>query len=1023
MGYPVWKTLAGNLGKVNAQEFFDLALEAVDPDSLGNITFELVAGYLPRGLQIAPNGSVAGNPEKIYVLEGVPFNANQDIVNEFTIRATNDSDGTITDRTFSITVTGNYPPQILTLDNPLGTYLDGTYISKQLEAFDLNYDKLTWSLSSGSLPPGLELSTDGLISGVIQPKIYSYSTGITGWDNANWDINPWQFTTLSSNAKYNFTVAVTDGKTQVTQKYTVSVYAKNDLRADSTSIYADTINISTDTDQNRPAVLLTTDMGEYGTINSGGYFAFKFNAVDYDVANIKYLINIGGGNTFDSEITIPENSLNPADIVSGTFGEGFDENVFDRSEYQLPPGLSIDENTGWLTGYIPIQYDTIKTYQFGVSVYGNNDIQNISVPRLFTINVLGNLDFAVNWKTPEDLGSIKLGSISNLAVEAFAVNGRPLTYKLVPTYTINGKLYGSKLPQGLKLQPDGVLSGRVSFQSMGFDRGSTTFDKQLASKFVYNNYTNFDNFYSFAVLATDYYDPPQLSAQKIFKVRLDINTYEPYEDLYARCFPSPENRRLLQQIINNTDIFDPMDIYRPFDPYYGIQTVVKFLVSYGIKASLASDYIAAMKARHYDKKFYFGDFKLAQGKDVDGNILYDVIYVDLIENTKIYESVNGVVKNKIPATFTNINATKSKWRNPKAKSLAKNQIKAATTSIKAKQLDINTNDTFYLNEALNVIAPNDLTLMQVDISNNLDNSYLNSLPEWMVSVQSNGKILGYTSAAPLVYLKPGTGAKALFNIKRFMPDDIRTVPFIVDRYILNNSYTNNFDISTRRFIANKYSTFDNNPVGYYLSDNKAVNSVFNVDFAVNRPFDSINLQDINYLIDTGGIDGITYNLNNKYIIFAKQDNFDPDVWGDLTNDGWNLLDTVIPGYTEKENINTVVNQRGGVWRINVDAASVITLTFIQEVTPGQVVYVNGGITNFKSYQLYNSSLLDLGYDVPFYTSLENVIFQGAPSPNGLPTTFDSSATNFINNVDTYTMPLTGDKYLKFPKIGVFTNDQ
>ena len=161
MGYPVWKTLAGNLGKVNAQEFFDLALEAVDPDSLGNITFELVAGYLPRGLQIAPNGSVAGNPEKIYVLEGVPFNANQDIVNEFTIRATNDSDGTITDRTFSITVTGNYPPQILTLDNPLGTYLDGTYISKQLEAFDLNYDKLTWSLSSGSLPPGLELSTDG----------------------------------------------------------------------------------------------------------------------------------------------------------------------------------------------------------------------------------------------------------------------------------------------------------------------------------------------------------------------------------------------------------------------------------------------------------------------------------------------------------------------------------------------------------------------------------------------------------------------------------------------------------------------------------------------------------------------------------------------------------------------------------------------------------------------------------------------------------------------------------------------
>ena len=1009
MGYPVWRTLAGDLGKVTAQQFFDLALEAFDPDGVGTITFELVAGQLPKGLQVASNGYVSGNPEKIYVLQGVPVSTNKDILNEFTIRAKNSDDNSITDRTFNITITGNFAPQIVTIDNPLGTYLDGTEIRKQLEAIDLNSDTLTWSISSGSLPPGLELSSDGLISGVIQPAIYNYSTSITGWDNSRWDINPWQFTTIGSNQQYNFTVGVTDGKVMVTQKYTISVYAKNDVRADSIAIYADNVNIYADADQYRPAVLLTTDLGKFATVNSGGYFAFQFEAVDYDVANITYILDTSTGYTWDSETTSPdENSLNPMDIIDGV---GWDMGLWDRNPYVIPPGLVMDPNTGWLTGYIPYQYETIKTYEFGVYVYGNNDPENKSPTRQFKLNVLGNLDLAVNWTTPSDLGTVKVGSVSNLSVEAYAVNGRELTYSLVS---------GSKLPQGLKLLNDGTISGRISFQAMGFDRGKTTFDKALAAKFVYPNYTNFDNFYTFTVIATDFFG--QLSSQNTFNIRLDISTYEPYEDLYARCLPTADNRQVIQQIVNNTDIFDPAEIYRPTDPYYGSQLDIRFLVSYGIKASLASDYISAMKARHYNKKFYFGDYKLAQGKDTNGTVLYDVIYVDLIEDTKIYQSVDGIIKNKIPAASTNMNATKAKWRNPRAKNLPQNQVNAASSFLSNNE--IKTNDTYYLNEALNVVVPNDLTLMQMDISSNLENSYLNSLPEWMVSVQSDGKILGYTSGAPLVYLKPGAGAKALFNIKRFAPFDIKTIPLVIDRYILNNSYTNNFDIATRRFISHKYTTFDIDKKGFYTYNGKTIVPAFDVDFIVDRPFNSINGQTIEYILNTGGLDGITYNISQKYLIFGKQEFFEGWATTPLENDGWEADGNIIPGYTEKVRTgNSATNQRGGVWRITVDETNVVTLNFVKELQPGDIVYVIEGFSKGNSYQLYDLSVLNAGYTVPSYTELISSVYQTVTNIGGQQTTFDSAATIFINNVDTYTLPGAGDKYLKFPKIGVFNNDQ
>ena len=1011
MAYPIWiRPSSGSLGKVAAQQFFNLDLLAEDSDAElnANISFSLVAGLLPKGLQLSPTGKIQGNPEATFLLQGVPFSVNHDVTSEFTIRAKNDVDGTITDRTFSIVITGNYPPEILTDITPLGVFLDGTEVNLQLEGIDLNADPIVWSLQEGSLPEGLSLSDSGLISGYIPPQSNVYNQNQVGWGESKWGRDSWEFGVKGASQVYNFTVALTDGKIITTKKYIIKVYAYNDVRADNLDIFADNTRITSDIDANRPPLLITKNFGIYSTVNSGGYFAFKFDGVDYDGYPVEYNINTGSNYGWDGNLN-------------------WDMGEWDRDNLILPDGLHLDTNTGWLTGYIPVQTETSKNYTFGIYVTSTVGTSTSSDVRLFTLTILGNLDLAVEWITKNDLGYINIGAVSNLSVAAVAKSGRELTYNLE---------IDSKLPQGLQLLPDGTLSGKVSFQRMSYDRGTTTFDKVLASKYVYQKETNFDNVYTFTITAKDY--AGQISSSKTFTVKVNPVTYEPYENLYIRCLPSIEKRNVLEQIINNTDVFEPEDIYRPIDPYFGIQSEIKFIVSYGIKASQLSDYMAAMKIRHFPKKFYFGDYKVAQAKDTDGNALYDVVYVELREETKAYQTINGVEKKLIPAASTNINNTKASWVNSRAPYIAQNQLytnSGSTTDSGA----IRTNSSYYLNNPMNVIYPNDLTLMQLDIANNLQNSYLNSLPEWMVSIQdSTNRILGYTSGAVLAYLKPGTGEKALYKLKKYAPYDIKSVPFVSDRYVLNNSYTNNFDITTKKFYAHKYTTFDETTKG-----GVTISPVATVDIAVDRPFDTINNQNLDFIIDSGGLDGITYNLDKKYIIFSTQEAFIN--WGDLTNDGWNnnqlILnnyrwdDTVgwdqdvwekytvannvaVPGYLEKISNLSLSNQRSGIWQISLDNLNYIKLNFVKEINPGDYVYVNNGSTHSNSFQLYDLSVLSQGYSVPRYTQSYNAVLQPRSK-----TTFDRKNTTFINNVDTYTLPLQGDKYLKFPKIGVFTDGQ
>ena len=165
MAKPVWTTSAGSLGTVQERTTQSFTLQATDATS-----FTLISGTLPGGLRLE-NSSIVGTP----------FEVSDTTTSKFVIRASN-SEGSI-DRTFHITVEGEDAPFWLTPEGtlPVGPQgelfiLNRSIVDYQLSANDTDLtagETLEYYLDDlfGELPPGLSLSKDGKISGIIEAEL------------------------------------------------------------------------------------------------------------------------------------------------------------------------------------------------------------------------------------------------------------------------------------------------------------------------------------------------------------------------------------------------------------------------------------------------------------------------------------------------------------------------------------------------------------------------------------------------------------------------------------------------------------------------------------------------------------------------------------------------------------------------------------------------------------------------------------------------------------------------------------
>ena len=193
-----WITQAGQLAKLIERQLTNINLQATS--NVGTVTFELIAGRLPRGLKLIDG-----------VITGSAVEVRKYTESRFVIRARDSED--LEDRTFSIGVDGADDPEWITPEGFLQVgegnayfILDNSPINFQLSATDTDIiagDVLEYFLvpMAGSLPPGLSLSTSGVISGFTDPIFALEYEGNPsgGYDTGPLDVAPLDFVEAQSN--------------------------------------------------------------------------------------------------------------------------------------------------------------------------------------------------------------------------------------------------------------------------------------------------------------------------------------------------------------------------------------------------------------------------------------------------------------------------------------------------------------------------------------------------------------------------------------------------------------------------------------------------------------------------------------------------------------------------------------------------------------------------------------------------------------------------------------------------------
>ena len=705
MAQPVWETPAGSLGTIPEGVFYSTPLVAVDPEA-DTVYFQLIAGQLPPGLQIQQSGLLAGVPLAVVTVQGVPEEVSRDVESKFAVRAYTRIGNTVNrlaDRTFTLTVTGQDAPEWITPAGQIAQYFDGSLVP----GFQLQYtdtdpaDTVVVRLVSGALPTGLTLSPTGLISGFIQPLAPIDATAGFSRDGQGYSEYPYDFSTQSINANYQFTLEVTDGKVGGSnlRTFSIFVWSRNSLTADNIDITADNTFITADGSPIRVPILLNPQ-GSIGTVRNDNFFAYKFNGLDLDGDEFEYLL-----------------FANPA-----------------------LPGLTLDPNSGWLYGYIPPLGLTELTYDFVIRVRKKNSIDIISEAYDFSLTIIGPVDTDITWLTPANLGTIDNGSTSTFYVLATNSAGISLQYRLV-----SGS--DSQLPQGLELLSTGDIAGRVSFNTFALDLGSTTFDAGT---------TTFDMTFTFTVNA--YSVNGLVSVNKTFTITVIREYNEPYENLYIQAMPPQNDRDILNELLQNSDIFQTNLIYRHTDPNFGVAKNVTYYHAYGLRAATLADYVSSLDINHYWKNLVLGQIEVAEARDSTGTVIYEVVYSRIIDN--LVNVVGDSVSKEVTLPYP-----------------------------------INKDDS----TEIATVYPNSLINMRdqvIDVVGQISNV----LPLWMTSTQSTGEVLGFTPAWVIAYAKPGRGRQIAYYIGQDFASQLNVIDYEVDRYELDRLLSHNWDPATDAWV-------------------------------------------------------------------------------------------------------------------------------------------------------------------------------------------------------------------------------
>jgi hypothetical protein len=394
---------------------------------------------------------------------------------------------------------------------------------------------------------------------------------------------------------------------------------------------------------------------------------------------------------------------------------------------------------------------TEQTYDFSIRVSQLDNPDVTSPYQSYSLTIIGQIGTEIIWTTPSTavdralnpspLGTINTGAISTLYVSAYNVDGIGLEYRLK-----SGS--DSRLPQGLELRSSGNIVGRVSFNTFALDGGTTTFDVVSSNRNV-TTPTTFDMEFVFTVEAFN--GGSNISVYKTFSIVVNRAFNQPYENLYIQAMPPQNDRDLINDLLQNTIAIPVESLYRADDPNFGRATQVIYNHAYGLTAATYIDYVSSLYLNHYWKNLVLGEISTARALDpITGEVLYEVVYSRVVDN--LVNSSGQSVGKQVVIPYP---------------------------------IDPNTP------AEIDVVYPNSLINMRDQVIDVVGQSS-NLLPLWMLSKQTDGRVLGFTPAWVIAYVKPGQSGQVAYNIRTQFGTSLNLIDFQVDRYELDRALTHNW---------------------------------------------------------------------------------------------------------------------------------------------------------------------------------------------------------------------------------------
>jgi hypothetical protein len=812
---PEWITKEGFLNVGRGESYFildnalvDFQLEATDTDILAGDQLEFYllprGGQLPPGLTLSKNGKISGFTKPVFSVE------------------------------YSSSPNGSYDGDsydTLPLDQPRTN-------SNGYDTF--SYDFFTFDYNEPSRPPR---------------RLSRF---------------------------YTFAVAVTDGLNVVTRIFKIYVVTEDFLKADNNILQVDTNLFQADASAFRAPIWITPSvLGKYRANNYLTILLDVFDPPEFTGTLIYYLLPTNPGTyrikstgtiitdgAYEISGEFPVDPSVPGNILITDPDDW--EVLIPETLSQTPPGMELDNYNGEIAGRVPYQNKITKSYQFTVQAVRYLDsIPNINydfvgewtatrnytvnqtvlynnlfyiakvanrnvVPtnpefwtesststlKTFNIDIIGEIESAIEWISDSDRGVIKPNQPSNLNVEAKnKINNKDLFYEMID----------GKLPPGLEFLPNGLIKGKVKQFGDDTGPGLTRFydivNSQRDFDVVFDNEeTSFDKIFRFQIKARD----SAAAAENIkdFSITVVAENAKTFANIYITALQAKEKRLQWFNFITNSDIFDPNDIYRSGDPNFGVQTELKMLVFGGIESREAVKFVQAMSRNHQRKRMLFGDVKVAKAKNPQTQeTVYEVVYIDVVDDLEIKR--NGIEI----STSQEIQLSDS----------IESKVLVSYDAIK-----IDSDIPFVSDSDHQRIFPNSIRNMRRRVKQVGDRDR-EFLPQWMRSIQDFANYeLGYQKALVLCYAKPGRAAAIISRIKANTTTATRGL------YEINFQY----QIGDSVLYKGIYYTCIKNTLGALPTDPEFW--LKNFDF-----------KDLDFEIDRYQIDSIDNKIQDKYLAFPQ----------------------------------------------------------------------------------------------------------------------------------------------------------